>query len=60
MKYRATSGSRGSAGGQEAAAAPASADERLAAGRWAIMADRRHQQTAMGRAVKTTTMRATK
>ncbi len=54
------SGSSGSAGRREAALAPASVDERRAAGRRAIAADRRHQRTAMARAVKTMTTRVTK
>ncbi len=45
---------------QEAAAAPASADKRHAAGAWAITVDRRHWQTETPRAVKTATTRATK
>ncbi len=60
MKYRATSGSSGSTGGWEAAAAPASADERHAAGGRVISADRRHRWMVMARTVKMTKMRATK
>jgi hypothetical protein len=48
------------AGGQEAAAAPASADKRHAAGKQAFGGNRRHWQTATARAVKRTTMRGTK
>jgi hypothetical protein len=60
MKERATSGSSGSAGGQEAAVAPASADERCAANGRALAADRRHWRMAKARVVNMTATRATK
>ncbi len=58
MKLRATSGSSGSTDGQEAAVAPASADERCAANGWAFGADRRHPRMATARIVNTTATRA--
>jgi hypothetical protein len=54
------SGSSGSAGGQEAAVAPASVDERRAANERAFAADRRHRRTATVRVVNKTAMKATK
>jgi hypothetical protein len=60
MKKRATSGSSGSAGGREAAVAPASADERHAANGRAFVADRRHRRAATARVVNTMATRATK
>jgi hypothetical protein len=54
------SGSNGPAGGQEAAVAPASADERHAANGRAFAADRRHPRTATARVVNTTATWATK
>jgi hypothetical protein len=54
------SGSCGSPGGQEAAAAPLSADERRAVGGWRIAVERRHRWMATTRAVKTMTTRETK
>ncbi len=53
-------GSSGSAGGQEAAVAPASADERRAANGRAFEADRRHPWKATARVVNTTATRVTK
>ncbi len=60
MKKRATSGSSGSAGKQEAAVAPASADERHAPDGQAFATDRSHPRMATVRVVNTTATRATK
>ncbi len=60
MKLKAMSGSSGSAGGREAAAAPASADKRHAASGRAFMAERRHWQMLTARAVETSATGATK
>jgi hypothetical protein len=54
------SGSSGSAGGREAAVAPASADERRAANNRAFAADRRHPRMATARVVNMMATRATK
>jgi hypothetical protein len=60
MKQRAMSGISSYAGGREAAAAPASADNRRADCGRAIVVDRRHRWMATPRAVKTTTIKASK